>query len=52
LPFCGAAQINCWLVKQKEDYQDKPTLIYFSGNAGSALTCFSDFFEDAHELTI
>jgi hypothetical protein len=29
-------KINCWLVKQKEDYQDKPTLIYFSGNAGSA----------------
>lgn len=28
-------KINCWLVKQKEDYQDKPTLIYFSGNAGN-----------------
>jgi hypothetical protein len=31
-------QLNCWLINQREDYQHKPTLIYFSGNAGSTRT--------------
>jgi len=45
-------ELNCWLLKQKTGYEDKPTVIYFSGNAGSATIAVFYFLQFAYHLTI